>query len=137
MQRLLAMKAATLWQLFFHTPKLLSRIDSFSRHAFQHRFAAFRADRGVGVRALFGSEGKSFGGQGFCKTAFGPESCQLVGQLFPQHHELARATSVSRISVSFEVACREFPSAMLAGTDRAACVIWSYWRPHGSLERLR
>ena len=68
-------------------PKLLSRIDSFPRHAFQHRFAAFRAHRGVGVRALFGSEGESFGGQGFCETAFGPESGQLVGQLFLQLHD--------------------------------------------------
>ncbi len=51
--------------------------------------------------------------------------------------ELERATSVSRISVSREVAWRAEPSATLAQPERAACVSWSYWRPHGSLVRSR
>ena len=44
---------------------------------------------------------------------------------------------MSFISVSVEVLARSEPSAMFTRPERAACVIWSNWRPVGSIVRVR
>jgi hypothetical protein len=78
-----------------------------------HGLAALRADGGV-VRhglALLATRFGTDGGQAFVKAAL--------------------------LAVEREAFIRSEPSTRFLTPERAACVIWSYWRPHGSFVRFR